>query len=153
MEQSTERFKSVFSIARQTWVLYPCFSPLQNIVLYSPTACLQLSRVNAILQLLGLGPHTTTMLVPVSDRDKIKEASHTVSVASRIRGTCFLKVFLYRFLSPCMCSQFCRCPLSSRGDTFSNLLYVKGTGCFFQVPYKFQTRYAISRFTINISSI
>ena len=68
--------QSVFSIARKTWVLYPCFSPLQNIVLYSPTSCvksnLPLLRVNTILQLLGLGPHTTTMLVPVSDWDKIK---------------------------------------------------------------------------------
>ena len=68
--------QSVFSIARQTWILYPCFSPLQNVVLYSPTACvashLPLSQLNAILQLLGLGPHTTTMLVPVPDRDKIK---------------------------------------------------------------------------------
>ena len=69
----------MFSIARQTWVLYLCLSPLQNVVLYSPTACvasnlplLPLSRLNAIQQLLGLGPHTTTMLVPVSDRDKIK---------------------------------------------------------------------------------
>ena len=54
MEWSTECFKSSFSITRQTQVLYPCFSPLQNIVLYSPTACvasnLTLLLVNAILQ-------------------------------------------------------------------------------------------------------
>ena len=33
MEWSTER-----SIARQTWVLYPCLLPLQNVLLYSPSA-------------------------------------------------------------------------------------------------------------------
>ena len=37
MERSTERSKSVVSIARQTWVLYPCLLPLQNVLLYSPS--------------------------------------------------------------------------------------------------------------------
>ena len=37
-------------------------------------------------------PHTTTMLVPVANWDKIKGAARTVSLSSRIRGTCFLKL-------------------------------------------------------------
>ena len=37
MERSTERSKFVVSIARQTWVLYPCLLPLQNVLLYSPS--------------------------------------------------------------------------------------------------------------------
>ena len=136
----------MFSITRQTWVLYPCFSPLQNVVLYSPTACvarnLPLSRVNAILQFLGLGAHTTTMLVPVSDRDKIKEAAcirFQQPLESKELG--FLTYFstdIYLHLLITLCSQFCRCSLSNRGDKFSNPLYVKGTGCFLKVPCKFQ---------------
>ena len=87
------------------------------------------------------------MLVPVSDRYKIKGAAHTVSVAVRIRGTCFLKVLFYLYylhLLITLCTQFCRCPLSNRGDKLSSFTLRE------QVPYKFQTHYAMSRFIINI---
>ena len=150
----------MFSIARQTWILYPCFS-LLFVILYSPTACvasnLPLSRVNAILQLLSLGPHPTTMLVPVSDQDKIKGAAHIrfqEPLESEELG--FLTYFstdIYIHLLITFCSQFCRCSLSNRGGKFSNPLYVKGTGCFLKVPCKFQTHYAMSRFIVNILSI
>jgi len=102
-------------------------------------------------------PHATTILLPVSSQDKIKGAGCTVSVASEELG--FLKYFstninIYLYLLITLCSQlFCRSPLSNTGDKFSNLLYIKGTGCFLKVPYKFQTHYAMSRFTINILSI
>ena len=45
-------------------------------LLFNSSSNLPLSQVNAILQLLGLGPQTSrTMIVPVSDQDKIKRAA------------------------------------------------------------------------------
>ena len=85
-----------------------------------------------------------------------KKSGSAVSVASRIRRSWFLKVFstnIYLHLLTTLCSQFCRCPLSNRGDKFSNLLSVKGTGCFSKVPYNLQTHHAMSWFLINILSI
>ena len=113
---------------------------------YSSTAWvasnLPLSQVNAILQLLSLGPHTTTMLVPVSTRDKIKGAAcirfQWPLESEELGFLMYFSTAIYLHLLITLCSQFCRCFLSNRGDKFSNPLYVKGTGCFLQVPCKFQ---------------
>ena len=69
------------------------------------------------------------------------KTENTISVASRIRGTWFLtnlSTDIYLYLLITLCSQFCRCLLSNRGDNFFNPLYVKGAGCFLKVPCKFQ---------------
>ena len=103
---------------------------------------LLLSRGNAIVQLLGLGPRTTTILVPVSDRDKNKRSGFIrfqKPLESEELG--FLTYFstdIYLHLLITLCSQFCRCSLSNRGDKFSNPLYVKGTGFLSKAPCKFQ---------------
>ena len=39
--------------------------------------------------MLGLGPYTITLVVPVSDRDEIKRVTHTISVASNFRESWF----------------------------------------------------------------
>ena len=60
----------------------------------------------AILQFLGLGPHRTTMLVPVSDRDKIKRVAPRFQWPLKSEEVGFLKYFLPIFISiyylPCV---------------------------------------------------
>ena len=73
MERSTVR---VFHSKENMGPLSLLFTSSKHSSLFSYSPCvksnLPLLQVNTMLQLLGLGPHTTTMLVPVSDWDKIK---------------------------------------------------------------------------------
>ena len=70
MERSTVR---VFHSKANMDPLSLLFTSSKRSSLFSYS--LRSKQLSFIASLLGLGPHTTTMLVPVSDRDKIKGAA------------------------------------------------------------------------------
>ena len=65
-----KRLKSVIFIVRQTWVL--AYFPLLPQFFKPPFFIFDLlfSTPFATNAMLGLGPYTTTLFVPVSDREK-----------------------------------------------------------------------------------